>query len=125
MNQTFKNSLKMSSNILLLVTLALMAVTAWTDEFYLSIATISLSVVSIVVTVLSVDEMTFSNVIKEINNYFFIVTILIALSVTLTSQILFYIGLVLFIMVIFLYFIPMFVKEKEEKKKGKGKKRKK
>ena len=78
MNQTFKNSLKMSSNILLLVTLALMAVTAWTDEFYLSIATISLSVVSIVVTVLSVDKMTFSNVIKEINNYFFIVTILIA-----------------------------------------------
>ena len=125
MNQTFKNSLKMSSNILLLVTLALMAVTAWTDEFYLSIATISLSVVSIVVTVLSVDKMTFSNVIKEINNYFFIVTILIALSVTLTSQILFYIGLVLFIMVIFLYFIPMFVKEKEEKKKGKGKKHKK
>ena len=112
--KAFKKSLQITSNILLMVTLVLLLISVWQELFYLSIATISLSVVSIVITVLSVEEYNAKNIFKELNNYVFVVSIVISLSVILNNKPLFYVGLVLFLLMIILYFIPLFVKEKED-----------
>ena len=119
MNKNFKNSFKVASNILLMICLILMVVTVWLDQFYLSIVLISLSLASIFVTLLSLDGFNLHSLTKELNTYFFIVTIIVALSVTLTNQIIFYVGLALFILMILLYIIPAFFEEKEDRRKRK------
>ena len=120
-----KNSFKAASNVLLMITLALMVVAVYLENFYISVGGITLSVVSIAVTVLSVDEFTFKSIFKELNMYFFVVAIVVNLSVMLSQKVLFYVGLVLFILMILLYFIPMFFEEKEDKKGKKANKKKK
>ena len=120
-----KNSFKAASNVLLMITLALMVVAVYLENFYISVGGITLSVVSIAVTVLSVDEFTFKSIFKELNMYFFVVSIVVNLSVMLSQKVLFYVGLVLFILMILLYFIPMFFEEKEDKKGKKANKKKK
>lgn len=117
--KAIKSTFKIASSILLFVGLALMVLTVWLENYYLSIGTIVVSVISIVITVLSVEKVTMKEIFKDINLYFYVVCIVLALSVTITNKMLFYVGLVLFILVIFLYFIPLFVEEKEDKKKGK------
>ncbi len=124
MNEKIKTSLKLASNILLFVTLALMVATIYFDNFYLSIATISLSVISIAVCVVGADEINAKVFTKDLNIYFFLVAIILSLSVTIANQVVFYVGIVLFILVIVLYLIPMFVAEKEEKTKKSSKKKK-
>ena len=120
-----KNSFKAASNVLLMITLALMVVAVYLENFYISVGGITLSVVSIAVTVLSVDEFTFKSIFKELNMYFSVVAIVVNLSVMLSQKVLFYVGLVLFILMILLYFIPMFFEEKEDKKGKKANKKKK
>ena len=112
--KALKKSLSITSNILLVVTLILMLLSVWKEYFYLSIFTISLSIVSIIITIFSAEEYTFKSMFKELNIYFFVVSIIEALSVVVNSKVLFYIGLALFILMILLYLIPLFVKEKEE-----------
>ena len=122
-----KNSFKAASNILLMISLALMVVAVYLENFYLSVGGIALSVVSIIVTILSAEDFSLKSIFKELNMYFFIVAIIVNLSVLLNERVLFYVGLVLFILMILLYFIPMFFEEKEDneqnKKNNKNKKK--
>lgn len=116
-----KNTFKAASNVLLMIALGLMVVSVYLENFYLSFGGIVLSAVSIVITILSADELKAKSIFKELNLYFFLVAIVVNLSVILNEKVLFYVGLVLFILMILLYFIPMFFEEKEEKKSKKGK----
>ena len=118
-----KNTFKAASNVLLMIALGLMVVSVYLENFYLSFGGIVLSAVSIVITILSADELKAKSIFKELNLYFFLVAIVVNLSVILNEKVLFYVGLVLFILMILLYFIPMFFEEKEEKKIKKGKKK--
>ncbi len=118
-DNTIKSGLKIASNILLFITLALMVITVWLENLYLGIATVSISVLSILVSIFSADELNVKHFWKDLNIYFFIVAIVIGLSMIIGNKILFYIGIVLFVLVILLFLIPMFVSEKEENKKNK------
>ena len=116
-----KETFKVASNILLILSLGLMVVAVYLENFYLSLGGIVLSAVSIIITALSADELSLKGILKELNLYFFLVSAIVNLSVILNEKVLFYVGLVLFILMILLYFIPMFIAEKEEKKKNKRK----
>lgn len=115
--KTIESTFKFASNLLLFIGLILMVLTVWLENYYLSIATIVVCVISMVITILGAEKPKIKEALKDINLYFYVVCIILSLSVTISSKILFYIGLVLFILVIFLYFIPMFVNEKEDSKK--------
>ena len=119
-----KKALKFAAGLLLFLSLGLMVITVWLEDFYLSIGSIVVSVVSLAVTILSAEKFDIKEIWKDLNIYFFLVSIVVCLSVTISSQILFYIGLVLFIFVILLYFIPLFVVENEDKKNKKSMKKK-
>ncbi len=119
-----KKALKFAAGLLLFLSLGLMVLTVWLEDFYLSIGSIVVSVVSLAVTILSAEKFDIKEIWKDLNIYFFLVSIVVCLSVTISSQILFYIGLVLFIFVILLYFIPLFVAENEDKKNKKSMKKK-
>lgn len=119
-----KKALKFAAGLLLFVSLGLMVLTVWLENFYLSIGSIVVSVVSLAVTILSAEKFDIKEIWKDLNIYFFLVSIVVCLSVTISSQILFYVGLVLFIFVILLYFIPLFVVENEDKKNKKSLKKK-
>lgn len=119
-----KKALKFAAGLLLFVSLGLMVLTVWLENFYLSIGSIVVSVVSLAVTILSAEKFDIKEIWKDLNIYFFLVSIVVCLSVTISSQILFYVGLVLFIFVILLYFIPLFVVENEDKKNKKSMKKK-
>lgn len=119
-----KKALKFAAGLLLFLSLGLMVLTVWLEDFYLSIGSIVVSVVSLAVTILSAEKFDIKEIWKDLNIYFFLVSIVVCLSVTISSQILFYIGLVLFIFVILLYFIPLFVVENEDKKNKKSMKKK-
>ena len=121
-----KSSLKVASNILLFLSLALMVVTVWLENFYVAVAAIAISGVGVLVSLFSNEGINLKMFTKDLNLYFFIVSIIISVSVIVANQTLFYVGLVLFLLMIFLYLIPLFVTEKEEKqttKKGKNKKK--
>ena len=117
-----KETFKVASNILLILSLGLMVVAVYLENFYLSLGGIVLSAVSIIITALSADELSLKGILKELNLYFFLVSVIVNLSVILNEKVLFYVGLVLFILMILLYFIPMFFEEKEDKKNKKKKK---
>ena len=116
-----KKSCNVAANVLLIVALAVMVVAVYLQNYYLALATITLSALCIVISVLGAEEMKLSKILKDLNIYFFIVCIVVCVSVIVNSQLVFYIGLVLFILMILLYFIPMFITEKEDKKKKKRK----
>lgn len=118
-----KPSLKMVSNVLLFISLGLMVLNVWLEnEYYISVAAIAISVAGLLVTLFSHDGPFLKIFVKELNIYFFVVCLIVGFSVILDAKVLFYIGMVLFILVIVLYLIPLFVAEKEEKKQ-KGKKK--
>ena len=118
-----KPSLKMVSNVLLFISLGLMVLNVWLEnEYYISVAAIAISVVGLLVTLFSHDGPFLIIFVKELNIYFFVVCLIVGFSVILDAKVLFYIGMVLFILVIVLYLIPLFVTEKEDKKQ-KGKKK--
>jgi Ca2+/Na+ antiporter len=118
-----KPSLKMVSNVLLFISLGLMVLNVWLEnEYYISVAAIAISVVGLLVTLFSHDGPFLKIFVKELNIYFFVVCLIVGFSVILDAKVLFYIGMVLFILVIVLYLIPLFVTEKEDKKQ-KGKKK--
>lgn len=120
-----KSSLKVTSNILLFLSLALMVVTVWLENFYVAVAAISVSGLGIIVSLFSNEGISLKIFTKDLNLYFFIVSIIISVSVIVANKTLFYVGLVLFLLMIFLYLIPLFVTEKEDKpsknKKNKNK----
>ena len=93
-----KNTFKAASNVLLMIALGLMVVSVYLENFYLSFGGIVLSAVSIVITILSADELKAKSIFKELNLYFFLVAIVVNLSVILNEKVLFYVGLVLFIL---------------------------
>jgi Ca2+/Na+ antiporter len=118
-----KPSLKMVSNVLLFISLGLMVLNVWLEnEYYISVAAIAISVAGLLVTLFSHDGPFLKIFVKELNIYFFVVCLIVGFSVILDAKVLFYIGMVLFILVIVLYLIPLFVTEKEDKKQ-KGKKK--
>ena len=119
-----KSSLKIASNILLFLSLTLMVLTVWLENFYVAVAAISISGLGVLVSLFSNEKIGLKMFTKDLNLYFFIVGILVSVSVIIASQVLFYVGLVLFVLMIFLYLIPLFVTEKEDKpsKNKKGKK---
>ena len=120
-----KSSLKIASNILLFLSLTLMVLTVWLENFYVAVAAISISGLGVLVSLFSNEKIGLKMFTKDLNLYFFIVGILVSVSVIIASQVLFYVGLVFFVLMIFLYLIPLFVTEKEDKpsknKKGKNK----
>ena len=100
-----------------------MVLNVWLEnEYYISVAAIAISVVGLLVTLFSHDGPFLKIFVKELNIYFFVVCLIVGFSVILDAKVLFYIGMVLFILVIVLYLIPLFVTEKEDKKQ-KGKKK--
>jgi len=111
-----KSSLKIASNILLFISLTLMVLTVWLQNFYLAVATISISIIGVLVSLFSNEGFNVKMFTKDLNLYFFIVSIIIGISEMINNKTLFYVGLVLFVLMIFLYLIPLFVTEKEEKK---------
>lgn len=119
-----KSSLKIASNILLFLSLTLMVLTVWLENFYVAVAAISISGLGVLVSFFSNEKIGLKMFTKDLNLYFFIVGILVSVSVIIASQVLFYVGLVFFVLMIFLYLIPLFVTEKEDKpsKNKKGKK---
>lgn len=119
-----KSSLKIASNILLFLSLTLMVLTVWLENFYVAVAAISISGLGVLVSLFSNEKIGLKMFTKDLNLYFFIVGILVSVSVIIASQVLFYVGLVFFVLMIFLYLIPLFVTEKEDKpsKNKKGKK---
>lgn len=119
-----KSSLKIASNILLFLSLTLMVLTVWLENFYVAVAAISISGLGVLVSLFSNEKIGLKMFTKDLNFYFFIVGILVSVSVIIASQVLFYVGLVFFVLMIFLYLIPLFVTEKEDKpsKNKKGKK---
>lgn len=119
--QTLKSSLKLTSNLILFLSLLLMVLTVWLENFYLGVAAISISVVGIIASVLSNEGIRILT--KDLNLYFFVVAIIISVATITSNKILFYIGLVLFLLMVLLYLIPLFVTEKEDKP-AKGKKKK-
>lgn len=119
-----KSSLKVTSNILLFLSLALMVITVWLENFYVAVAAISVSGLGIIVSLFSNEGISLKIFTKDLNLYFFIVSIIISVSVIVANKTLFYVGLVLFLLMIFLYLIPLFVTEKEDKP-SKNKKNKK
>lgn len=118
-----KPSLKMVSNVLLFISLGLMVLNVWLEnEYYISVAAIAISVAGLLVTLFSHDGPFLKIFVKELNIYFFVVCLIVGFSVILDAKVLFYIGMVLFILVIVLYLIPLFVTEKEDKKQKSKKK---
>lgn len=119
-----KSSLKIASNILLFLSLTLMVVTVWLENFYVAVAAITISGLGVLVSLFSNEKIDLKVFTKDLNLYFFIVSILVSVSVIIANQVLFYVGLVFFVLMIFLYLIPLFVTEKEDKpsKNKKGKK---
>ena len=119
-----KSSLKIASNILLFLSLTLMVLTVWLENFYVAVAAISISGLGVLVSFFSNEKIGLKMFTKDLNLYFFIIGILVSVSVIIASQVLFYVGLVFFVLMIFLYLIPLFVTEKEDKpsKNKKGKK---
>lgn len=113
------STFKVASNALLFIGLILMVVTVWLENYYLSVGTIVVCAISLIITILGANKPKIIEALKDINLYFFVVCIVLSLSVTMANKILFYVGIVLFILVLFLYFIPMFVNEKEDNKKNK------
>jgi hypothetical protein len=114
---TFKKTLKLASNILLIANLVLMVFALRMEHYYLAVATIASSAVSIVITALGHEKI--EDAAKNLNIYFFVVSVILALSVTIPSQILYYIGLILFILMAILYLIPLFMNEKQQNNKTK------
>lgn len=119
--QTLKSSLKLTSNLILFLSLLLMVLTVWLENFYLGVAAISISVVGVIASALSNEGIRILT--KDLNLYFFVVAIIISVATITSNKILFYIGLVLFLLMVLLYLIPLFVTEKEDKP-AKGKKKK-
>ena len=96
-----KPSLKMVSNVLLFISLGLMVLNVWLEnEYYISVAAIAISVVGLLVTLFSHDGPFLKIFVKELNIYFFVVCLIVGFSVILDAKVLFYIGMVLFILVI-------------------------
>ena len=106
-----KSSLKIASNILLFLSLTLMVLTVWLENFYVAVAAISISGLGVLVSLFSNEKIGLKMFTKDLNLYFFIVGILVSVSVIIASQVLFYVGLVFFVLMIFLYLIPLFVTE--------------
>ena len=68
-----KKSCNVAANVLLIVALAVMVVAVYLQNYYLALATITLSVLCIVISVLGAEEMKLSKILKDLNIYFFIV----------------------------------------------------
>lgn len=118
--ETLNSSLKIASNVLLFVSLILMVITVWKENYYVGVGTIAISALGILVCLLSNKGLEIFT--KDLNLYFFIVAIIIAVSKIIAEKTLFYVGLVLFLLMILLYLIPLFVTEKEDKPLKKNKK---
>ncbi len=116
-----KKTFNVAANVLLIVALAVMVIAVYLQNFYLAVGTIALSALCIVISVFAAEKMKISVILKDLNIYFFLVCIVVSVSVVIDNQLIFYVGLVLFILMILLYFIPMFVTEKEDKKNKKRK----
>ena len=121
--EALKSSFKITSNVLLFVSLLLMVLSVGLDEFefYLGVAAIVISVIGILATLFRGEGIKIFT--KDLNLYCFLVVIIISVATIISNKILFYIGLVLFLLMILLYLIPLFVTEKEDKP-AKGKKKK-
>lgn len=122
--KVLRASFKITSNVFLFVGLLCMVLTVWLEHYYLAIGTILTAVLGILVSLFSNEKANLKDFLKDLNVYFFIVVILVCLSLVLANKILFYVGMVLFILMIVLYLIPLFVTEKEETKKSKKGKKK-
>ncbi len=121
-----QNMLSMISNITLIVVASLMVLGVWLQyENYVNViayACITMSVIGIVVSVLETKKPI--EVFKQLNIYAFLVVIVIAISIILSSRILLYIGLALFGLTLILFMVPI-VGEKLSKNKEDGKSKKK
>ena len=114
--EALKSSFKITSNVLLFLSLILQVLSVGIEEyeFYFSVAAIATCVIGILVTLLRGEGIKILT--KDLNLYCFVVVIVL-------NRTLFFIGVVLFILMILLYLIPLFVTEKEDKT-SKGKKKK-
>lgn len=121
--EALKSSFKITSNVLLFLSLILQVLSVGIEEyeFYFSVAAIATCVIGILVTLLRGEGIKILT--KDLNLYCFVVVIVLSIATIIGNRTLFFIGVVLFILMILLYLIPLFVTEKEDKT-SKGKKKK-
>ncbi len=122
-NTQTKNIFSIASNVMLAICAVMMVVTVWLQyESYtniLAIFCVTASACGILFT--GIGSGSLRNFIKQLNIYTFIVIILIAVSILISSQVLLYIGIGLFALTLILFFIPIVV-EATEKRKQQNKK---
>ena len=80
-----KSTFKAASNVLLILALGLMVVAVYLENFYLSIGGLVLSAASIVITVLSADELKAKSIFKELNIFYTFVFIAAVVVVLFAS----------------------------------------
>lgn len=113
-----KKIFKTSSDVMIYVISIILILTVWLESKLLGVCVITMSLISIALSVLSNEKISFKDIITDINIYYFIVAIVLALSKVLMLENLFYIGLVLFVIVLVLYIIFMIIfKSKDDKNK--------
>ena len=87
----------------------LLLLSVWLELTIFHYATISMAVLSLVISVICKDEIKPKFIFSDMNLYYFIVTIIIAISKIINSNKLFYVGIGLFAIVLVLYIIFTFI----------------
>ncbi len=119
MNKDFKKTLQIANNILLYVVSILLLLSVWLELTIFHFATISMAVLSLIISVISKDEIKPKFIFSDMNLYYFLVTIIIAISKVINSNKLFYVGIGLFAIVLVLYIIFTFIINQDKKKDNK------
>ncbi len=113
--KTLKESCKFAINILLFVNFIVLILAVWLDLNILAIMAITLGALSIGVSMMAAEEFKFKIIVKDLNIYFFLVAIIIGISVIMVESWLLYIGLALFFLVLLFYAITILFDDKNAK----------
>lgn len=123
MKNNFRSNLKTSSEVLVYIVAVLTVLSVWINNIILAIAVITISLLAIVLDAISFDKGNLINVFKDINTYFFFDFVLIAVSRLIDNDILFYVCIAIFVIILVLYILFNFIiNSKDNKRKANGKK---
>lgn len=110
MKKEFKGILKITSDVLLYLTSILLVITLWLENNIIASASISMSVIALILLFASLEKFNLK-LFADVNLYYFIILIVLGISRIVGSDILFRIGLVLFVLLILVYFCLIFFKK--------------
>lgn len=121
MKTELKKVFKITSDVLLYLTSILLVVTLWLENNIIASASICMSLIAIVLLIISIEKFDVKKIFSDINVYYFIVLIVLGISRIIGSDILFRVGLVLFVVLILVYFGIIFLKKGVKKGEKKSK----